>query len=438
DDWKMAEVVAIYKSGSKTKVENYRPVSLTSIFSKVLEKIVRKQLCHHLLTNDLINKSQHGFLRGKSCLTNLLSFMNEVTCRLDEGQEVEVCYIDFSKAFDSVSHDLLLLKLGYFGLGTKVIDWVADFLRGRTFNVRVGTSLSKTVTATSGVPQGSVLGPILFLLFINDLTFKLENPSFIFADDVKIVGQNLVKDIREVRKWSQTWDLPLNENKCCILTSKKESETVTSTGFMAVTEVRDLGVRITSDFKPSKHCIVAAQKARNELFRICGTVSSRNPEVMVPLYKAIVRPHLEYCVQAWAPYSRKDTECVEKVQKQATRLIRHQKLISYKDRLKKLDLFSLTKRRLRGDLIETFKIVKGISGSKLEEFFRFIPVDKTRGHSLRLARTHSRLDIRKSFFSNRVIKWWNKLPGKVVQCTSIITFKKELDDCWEAVFPEVG
>lgn len=436
-DWKTADVVAIYKSGPRTLVNNYRPVSLTSVFCKCLERIVRRHMSQHLTENGLLSPVQHGFVSGRSCLTNLLSFLDEVTSRLDEGLPVEVCYLDFRKAFDSVSHNLLLHKISRFGIGGKVLEWITDFLTGRTFRVRVGEALSDSASVTSGVPQGSVLGPLLFLMYVNDLAVGLSNPCFVFADDVKLTGQDLRDDIALVKQWSETWDLPLNLDKCQVLTRLESSINTEHTGIAPVSVVRDLGIKVASDFKWAPQCQFAAGKAWKELFRLCGTVSSRTPEVFIPLYSTIVRPHLEYCVQAWSPYMKKDIACLERVQRVATRMVNGLKHEAYDQRLKRLGLFSLSRRRLRGDLIEAFKIVKGKSGSLKDDLFQLLPGDRTRGHSLRLARTHSRLDVRKTFFSKRVVPYWNRLTEGIIQCDTVMAFKKALDIHWSELFPEV-
>jgi hypothetical protein len=317
-DWKSATVVAIYKGGQRSKASNYRPVSLTSVLCKCLERLVRNHICKHLVTNNLLSAAQHGFLKGRSCLTNLLFFLDEITRRLEEGRQVEVCYLDFSKAFDSVCHRLLIQKLRWFGLSAILINWVEDFLKSRYFSVRVGEYLSLPVPATSGVPKGSVLGPLLFIMYIDDLVRNLKNPCFAFADDVKIVSSSsrisLLDDIQRVLDWSVCWDLPINHEKCNLLTRQSEPLSVSIdqqlTTIKSVDLVRDLGTMVAADFKPAEQCLHAAKTARRELFRLRAALSCRRPEVFLPLYKALVRPHLEYCVQAWAPYYSKDINCL--------------------------------------------------------------------------------------------------------------------------------
>ncbi|XP_063615394.1 uncharacterized protein LOC134788436 [Penaeus indicus] len=355
--------------------------------------------------------------------------------KLDDGVPVKVCYLDFSKAFDSVNHRYLWTKLLALGIRGNLLKWIEDFLRNRTFMVRVGDSMSPSSTPTSGVPQGSVLGPLLFLVFINDLVRDLTNPVFIFADDVKITGNDLGRDIETLKKWSLTWDLPLNEAKCTTLTQDASDENTAT--FQVVRTMRDLGVTMSCDFKPTAQCKNATTRAYRELYRLKNTLTCRNAEVFIPLYKSIVRPHLEYCVQAWAPYLTKDIQLLERVQRTATRMVTGMIGLTYENRLKALDLFSLQRRRMRGDLIETFKITHGFSGLVLDDLFHKLPNTGTRGHNLRLQREHSRLDVRKKFFSVRVIPVWNKLPQSIIDCKTVETFKIALDRAWEGLFPEL-
>ena len=395
DDWRMATVVAIHKNGPRSKASNYRPVSLTSILSKTLERVIRLHLSSFLTVEKLLSPIQHGFRPRKSCLTNLICFLEEITSKLDEGTPVKVCYLDFSKAFDSVNHSMLLHKVEAYGITGMLKKWINSFLSNRTFSVRVGEASSERAEITSGVPQGSVLGPLLFLLYVNDLANTLSNPVFMFADDVKITGQDLKSDIEKVIAWSEKWDLPLNQKKCRILTTNSEESGLL---FEPCAEIKDLGVIMTNDFKQAKQCQHAANKARCQLFRIKSTLANRDKEIFLPIYKTIVRPHLEYCVQAWSPHLTKDIDILEKVQWLATRMIAGQKGKSYKERLTDLNLFSLGRRRLRGDLIETFKIINEKTDISFEDLFRYKPVNNTRGNSQRLERNHTKLDIRNNVF----------------------------------------
>ena len=300
-------------------------------------------------------------------------------------------------------------------------------------------------SASSGVPQGSVLGPLLFLSYINDLARALECPGYMFADDVKLVGcpseQSMQRDLDRIYQWTVDWDLPLNNNKCQLLTLNESTSTRTlgcsgaQSSVPNMKQVRDLGVMITGDFKSTSQCIEAARKGNAALYRLKRTVASRDPKVLVPLYKAFVRPHLEYCVQAWRPALQKDIKKLEGVQRAFTRVFPNLRQLAYDSRLHQLDLFSLERRRLRGDLIEAFKMMTGLSDAG-GHMFTHNESSALRGHELKLVKNRARLDIRQNSFAFRIVNDWNRLPSSVVTATSVPTFKHRLDNCWLQTFPD--
>ena len=448
DDWRTAHVVAIHKGGAKESVKQYRPVSLTSIILKTMERIIRDRVAQHLTENNLLCPQQHGFVKRRSCLTNLISFLDAVTTALDQGKKVAVCYFDFSKAFDSVNHRLLLYKLERYKVASNICGWIAAFLKDRVFRVKVGEAVSEEALAYSGVPQGSVLGPLLFIIYINDLVAKLKGQSFFYADDLKVLHSDrtdtLDHDLPIILEWSQTWDMPLNAEKCVLLANSDFPPDLpvlrTSSGDMEmkrVQDTRDLGVIMRNDFKPTGQCHNAAVKGRRALFQLKGSIRSRSAKVFLPLYKSMVRPHLEYCVQAWCPYYKKDKDEIERVQRMATRWIKECKGMSYEARLQYLGLFSMERRRLRGDLIEVFKIFKGMTDLKVEDLFEIQGTQRGRGHKYKLGKVRPRLDIRAHFFALRVVNPWNSLPDDVVAANSIEGFKFKLDRVWPRLFPEI-
>ena len=220
--WKKAHVAPIFKKGSRSKVENYRPVSLTSICCKTLERIIRDPLIEHLENQGLLSKDQHGFRQKRSCITQLLEVMEIWTNLYDQGIPWDTIYMDFAKAFDRVPHNRLIAKARSLGIRGNLLKWIANFLEDRKQRVVLGNSASSWAKVTSGIPQGSVLGPILFVIYINDLPNEVKSYIKIFADDTKIFRairsmsdiQGLQADINKLIAWSLKWQLHFNNNKC--------------------------------------------------------------------------------------------------------------------------------------------------------------------------------------------------------------------------------
>ena len=231
--WKTAHVTALHKKGLKCDVENYRPISLTCILCKLFEKIIRKHIMNHF--EPFASNVQHGFLNGKSCLSNLLECFDKVEEILANGDDVDLLYLDFQKAFDTVPHQRLLYKLKSYGISGNVLKVISDFLTGRTFQVRVGDSFSSIFEVISGVPQGSVLGPLLFLIYINDIPDGIKNFLLLFADDVKLImnantGSINQQDLDKLCKWQEKWLLIFNtiDHKCKVLPVARGSREVSN------------------------------------------------------------------------------------------------------------------------------------------------------------------------------------------------------------------
>ena len=222
DIWKQAWIVPIHKKGSKQEPGNYRPVSLTSVACKVLESLIRDALMEHLDTHSLLSVEQHGFRPRRSCSTQLLETIDAWSKLLDEGTALDVIYLDFRKALDSVPHKRLLCKLRSYGVSGKLLSWIEAFLSGRSQQVSLGGCHSSMIDVTSGVPQGSVLGPLLFLIYVNDLPEVVSCPIKLFADDTKLFSGmssrndalKLQTDLDALAEWSEIWQMPFNKSKC--------------------------------------------------------------------------------------------------------------------------------------------------------------------------------------------------------------------------------
>uniref|UniRef100_M3XLH7 Reverse transcriptase domain-containing protein n=1 Tax=Latimeria chalumnae TaxID=7897 RepID=M3XLH7_LATCH len=438
-DWRRANVTPIYKKGCKSDPGNYRPISLTSVVGKIMETIVKNSILVHLETQGVIKNSQFGFTKGRSCQTNLLVFYEAVTKEMDKGNAVDVIFLDFSKAFDTVPHKRLLLKLKQTGIGGNLFCWIQNWLMDRSQRVMVQGIASDWKDVKSGVPQGSVLGPLLFNIFINDLEEGVKSTLVKFADDTKMMKvldgdsacDELQKDLDTLQTWAVKWQMKFNVGKCKVLhlgvNNPKRLYHLNDQKLESADNEKDLGIIIDDKLKFSHHSNMAVSKANKMLGVIKRTITSRKMEVITPLYRALVRPHLEYCVQFWSPRLRCDIESVERVQRRATRLIEGMEGLNYSERLQKLHMFTLEKRRMRGDMITVFKILHDPDTMVQDELFHPVNESRTRGHNLRVRGGKFKTNVRKYYFSERVVKLWNMLPCEAVEAKSINVFKNELD-----------
>ena len=290
----------------------------------------------------------------------------------------------------------LILKLKSHGMGNSIINWIEQWLTDRRQRVVVDGEVSSWKSVLSGVPQGSVLGPILFLVYINDLEEGVTGNILKFADDTKLftktkeIGdkQTLQDDIDKLVKWSEKWQMLFNFGKCkCLhIGPGNTSMNYEMGGTILSTTVKekDLGVTMNANMKVSEQCRIAASKANQVLGMIRRNITYKDKSLIVPLYKAIVRPHLEYCIQARSPYLRKDIDMLEKIQRRATKLIPGLRDLRYEERLKECGLTTLETRRLRGDQIEVFKILNGYENIDSNIFFEIKESKITRGHNYTL------------------------------------------------------
>jgi hypothetical protein len=464
--WSVANVSPIYKGGSKLDPSNYRPVPLTSITCKMFETILRDAIVEHLVSNRLICDEQHGFVPKKSCVTNLLETLDVLTFEMAKGKPLAVVYLDFAKAFDKVPHQRLLLKLKSYGITGKLYDWIEAFLRNRKQRVVAGTENAEWVEVTSGVPQGSVLGPILFIIFINDLPGVVKNIFKMYADDSKIISNvqdvehrvQLQKDLDCVVKWCNDWSMELNCKKCKIihfgnqqvLNGNMSTYSMVKNGTTHQLQEseceRDLGILVEPGMKWKAQVQASVNKASRILGLLKNTFESREIELWKQLYTTYIRPHLEFAVAAWNPPNVAEIAALERVQRRATRIPSQLKGLSYEARLGKLSLTTLDTRRKRGDLIQFYKLMNHLEEIKwhrkpvlnIAETTNETPALRPRSHNKRVRSQSfcsreindycSSVSSRMHYFSNRVSGPWNSLTHKAANAENLNQFKARVDE----------
>lgn len=374
---KMASIVPIHKGGSKGTPKNYRPIALTSHLIKIFEKVLRKYIVSYLEENELLNNSQHGFRSGRSCLSQLIAHMDNILEGLERGDNVDVIYLDFAKAFDKVDIAVTLNKLQSLGISGGVLKWMKSFLVERKQYVTVDGNRSSLCDVRSGVPQGSVLGPLLFLVLIGDIDSNVSG-SFVssFADDTRIGRSiktesdviSLQADLDSIYWWVVENNMQLNSDKFECMRYGKNKDIARDTEYysdcgsviMVKENVKDLGITLSNDASYAKHIEGVIQNGKSISGWVFRVFKTRQLLPMISLYKSMVRSKLEYCSQLWCPTKKGQIQSLEMVQRNFLRKIVCIRHLSYWEQLKKLNLYSLERRRERYTIIYVWKILEGL------------------------------------------------------------------------------
>ena len=473
-EWKLGHIVPIYKKGDKHEVSNYRPISLTCLIMKVLERIIKDELL--ALTNGMIKDEQHGFRAERSCATNLVGLCDSLALSLNDNIRTDVIYFDFAKAFDSVNHDLILLKLkSKFGIDGRLLKFITDYLRDRQQQVLISGKFSSMKNARSGVPQGSILGPLLFIIFIDDIAGGISPGTHLslYADDTKIWRQifsdtdilRLQKDIDYLHDWSLSNKMRFHPDKCKVLSvTGKVSEALSllsvlpfynfiySMGGISLDYVefeKDLGVIVTKNLNWQEQCSKVLSKANQKLGmarRNCYFVQDENRRRV--LYLTLVRSLFEHCSVIWRPVTKSQISKLEGLQKRAIKWILHEEYSSYSQstyiqKCRQLKIMPIEDRFDFLDLIFFFKVVKQLIPVTLPSYLQpFQGQSRLRScHMDPLCFTTSVLPrassnaFAKNFFFRTHTKW-NHIPLVIREIESITEFKSKLSTyMWDRILP---
>ena len=462
-DWKLANVVPIHKKGSKVEVNNYRPISLTSLVMKVYERIIRDELLKRC--NHLIDQRQHGFLMQKSCCTQMVEFCDSLALSLNDNIRSDVIYFDFQKAFDSVNHDLILKKLKHqYHIDGFLLRFFVSYLKDRYQRVVINNEQSTDLRVHSGVPQGSILGPTIFILFLNDITEGLSIGTNItmYADDTKIWRRIistddhyiLQRDINHLLNWASTNKMIFHPAKCKVLAVFNGHFPYSNFLYNISGRVirytnleKDLGIHINGKLNWTEHCEIKYSKANQRLGlmkRNCSFV--KNTSKRRSLYLSQVRSHFEHCPIVWRPASKSILDKLESVQKRALKwviddaYISFTNLTNYYKKCKELNILPICRRFDFKDLLFFHSVFYKYSVVQMPNYLKLFSGSRLRSsHYDRLSfvstvvpRTpqnlnteNSSMGISKSFFYRAHLAW-NRLPLNLRDISAPIKFKKEL------------
>ena len=454
--YKRQMITPTYKKGSRSLPLNYRPISLTPHEIKIFERVLRKKMMDFLESNELLSCKQHGFQKGKSCLSQLLKQYDDILNNLLDQNETDVIYLDFSKAFDKVDHQILFRKLSNIGISGNLLAWLQNFLTDRNQTVVVDGVLSYVALVLSGVPQGTVLGPLLFLIYINDISNCLHFSEIsCFADDSRIFKsisythdtQLLQKDLFNISSWSISNNMKLHDDKFVYMnfnirpnkfplanlpfySSYFQYKTSTGNILEQSDTVTDLGVILSDNLSWTPHISAITRKAKQQAGWALSVFKDRSPLVMKTLYKSVIRPHLEYGCALWCGLSMQNLRDLEAIQRSFTnKTVCPPHIQNYWDRLQYLQLMSLQRRRERYVILYMWKILNGKTSNDLNICFYDNP---RRGILARVPplSLNSSLKAKTLYDSSFAVvgpNLWNVVPKSIKSIESLVSFKANLD-----------
>jgi hypothetical protein len=456
---KTANIIPIHKGKSQGVPANYRPVALTSHLIKIFEKVIRKYIVAFMEENDLFNPGQHGFRLGRSCLSQMIAHYDHVTQHLEEGQNVDVIYLDFAKAFDKVDFLATMRKLRNMGISGKLGRWIHSFLTNRTQTVIVNGVKSHPTEVKSGVPQGSVLGPLLFLVLIGDIDQDVTS-AFVssFADDTRVAKgiktrddvKSLQSDLDSIYEWAEGNNMMFNYQKFeCLrygrnadLKANTEYTTKQGDKISVVEHAKDLGVIMSCNATFHQHISVVTDIAHQLSSWVMRTFRTRHRTPMLTLWKSLVLSKLDYCSQLWSPAQVGDIQALEQVQRNFVRRISGIHHLDYWQQLKALSLYSLERRRDRYIIIYVWRILEGQAPNFADPDMGGIKANwnNRRGRSCRVPPVSNQVPpvirkLRHSSFAIRGPRLFNILPAVLrnkTECT-VHAFKRSLDKFLETV-----
>ena len=419
-----------------------------------MEHIVLSHISKHVASNNILYAHQHGFRQKLSTTTQLISATHDWAHTLHLKGQTDIIFLDFQKAFDRVSHHLLRTKLDFYGIRRDTLRWVMALLSNRQQAVVVNGMQSSWKDVTSGVPQGSVIGPALFLLYINDIHDNIKSTTRLFADDgivyheinTEMDHKTLQEDLDILSQWSKTWLMGFNIGKCAVLTVTRRRKPrihkyhLVGEDIPRVDQYKYLGVTIAKDLRWNIHCQNIRNKASRTLGFLRRTLSPCSKEIKTRAYQALVRPQLEYGAEVWNPHTTSSVEDLERIQRAAARFIHRDYRLSTSPSqlIADLHLDPLHHRRLFAQSTMFFKIYYNLVNIPLPSTINPAPFIGRKDHPHKLTIPDASVDTFKYSFYPRTVRIWNRLPYTALQTPSLSTFQAAAFPAIRTLQPPVG
>ena len=445
--WKQANVTPVFKKNEPSDVANYRPISLLNTIGKVLEKIIQKYVFNFLNDHHVITTLQSGFVPGDSTVNQLVEIYNTFCQALDEGKEVRAIFCDISKAFDRVWHKGLLFKLNSVGISGSLLQWFTDYLDDRKQRVVIPGVCSDWSFVKAGVPQGSILGPLLFLLYINDIVENINSSIRLFADDTSLyiivdnptqAAYQLNSDLLKIHQWATKWLVTFNPSKSeSVIFSRKRNKPIHPNIFMdrqpiqEVNSHKHLGIFFSSDCTWHEHLEYIKCKAWARINVMRKLKFKLDRKSLQTIYFTFIRPILEYADVVWNNCTQYEINELDKIQNEAARIVTGAtKLVSINSLIKETGWETLLTRRKKHKLFLFYKMQNDMSPNYLSSL---VPpsVGNTTNYPLRnssnLHTIHTNSQLYFNSFLPSVIRDWNELSEQTRNLPSIASFKREIN-----------
>ena len=406
--------------------------------------IVCRHILDHVEDHKILTNLQHGFRSGRSCETQLITTTHDLLSSFNSKSQIDVAILDFSKAFDTVPHAGLLGKLEHYGIDSKILLWITNFLNNRKQHVVVDGSFSNFADIEYGVPQGKVFGPLLFLLHINDLPSCVNSKVCLFADDCLLYREiknnqdqiDMQRDLDALMDWGSTWGMKFNAKKCNIMRvsrSRKPPQHFYSLGSEILQEVSDakfLGIQIDNKLDWNRHISTVAARGQSKLAFLNRNLKGCPKKLRDTAYISLIKPALEYSCSVWHPHKKSNKDKIEKVQRRAARFVSNnfRRKASVSEMLHNLGWQSLDSRRQDQRLVLFYKIINGLASVETDDILTPADSRTRKNHSFKFKHLQANCDSYRYSFFPATISSWNNLPFRIDKVDSVEGFKLKLKE----------